>query len=356
MALRRRTLRNLTGGALLAAAVLATPFIAHGAPGTGEAGPDGGAAREGSRTAAAGDSLRIYSNNMENLVRNHSGGSCTRISGPEHLKSVLVDDEGKTGTDGVEAPDLLVLQQLRGKGQAEAYADQLSAKFGLPAGTYKAVVSAEEPPEWGGSHHCDSSALGDLKKKQTNGLIYNTRRLGLASGDVSKYWSAGWLKPGTAYGDGKGCTLYKPPNNDDSAANEHKWRRTSAIAARFTVKGTGTSVFAATMHLPQENAKHACGGDGDKGIGGSGIRLGADATRLLKDSDVRVVGIDANRTGIAADTLSEYGMKSYGSKPTDGSRKIDYLFVRGSVGSSPVDHTVGSTESNHLALYGFVGL
>lgn len=350
MALRRRTTWQLAGAALLASAVVTTPLIAHATPGA--AGD--GAERDGRRAAAAQGSLRIYSNNIENLVHNQSGGKCTRISGPQHLKSMLVDDEGRTGTAGVEAPDLLVAQQLRGRGQADAYADQLSAKFGLPKGTYKAVLSAEDPREWGGSHRCDSGALGDLKKKQTNGLIYNSARLGLASGDVSKYWSAGWLKPGTAYGDGKGCTLYKPPNSDDGSANEHKWQRTSAVAARFTVKGAGTSVFAATMHLPQENAKHACAGDGDKGIGGSGIRLGADAEGLMKASDIRVIGIDANRTGISPDTLSGYGMKGYGAKATNGSRKIDYLFVRGTVASSPVDHTVGGTKSNHLALYGFV--
>lgn len=363
MALRRRTAFQLTGAALLVSAVLTTPLIAQAAPGTGSgsgASPDGApqTARSGQagQAPAADRQLRVYSNNIENLVRNESGGKCTRVSGPAHLKSMLVDDEGKTGTDGVEAPDLLVAQQLRGRGQADAYADQLSAKFGLPAGTYKAVLANEDPREWGGSHRCDSGALGDLKKKQTNGLIYNSRTLGLASGDVSKFWSAGWLKPGTAYGDGKGCTLYKPPNNDDGSANEHKWQRTSAIAARFTVKGAGTRVFAATMHLPQENAKHACGGDGDKGVGGSGIRLGADAAGLMKDAAVRVIGIDANRTRIGPHTLSGYGMKGYGAEPTNGSRKIDYLFVRGNVAASPVDHTVNSTKSNHLALYGFIGL
>lgn len=344
MPLQRRAAYRIAGAAVLAAA-LTTSLVAHAAPDTDS---------DGARRAAADRTLRIYNNNIENLVQNGSGGKCTRVSGPEHLKSMLVDDAGKTGTSGVKAPDLLVVQQVRGRGQAEAYADQLSAEFGLPKGTYKAVVANDDPGAWGGSHHCDSQDLGDLKKKQTNGLIYDTRRLGLASGDVSKYWSAGWLKPGTAYDNGKGCTLYKPPNNDAKAANKHKWTRTSAIAARFTVKGTDTTLFAATMHLPQENAKNACGGKGDKGIAGSGIRLGADATRLMNDSAIRVVGIDANRTGLAADTLEGFGMKGYGSKDTAGSRKIDYLFVRGSVNSSPVDHTVGSTKSNHLALYGFV--
>jgi hypothetical protein len=341
MPLRGRTARRLAGAALLATAVT-TPLAARAAPG-------------GTPAPAAEDrTLRVYNNNVENLVRNNSDGSCTRISGPDHLASMLVDDSGRTGTAGVKAPDLLTVQQVRGRGQADAYADQLSAKFGLPAGTYKAVLAAEDVEEWGGSHRCSSQALGDLKKKQTNGIIYNTRRLTLASGDVSKYWSAGWLKPGTAYGDGKGCTLYKPPTADDGATNAHKWRRTSAIAARFTIKGTSTTVFAASMHLPQENAQNACAGAGDKGIGGSGIKIGADATSLMNASDIRVVGIDANRTGISADVLSGYGMKGHGSKPTSGSRKIDYLFVRGTVAASPVDHTVTSTKSNHLAVYGFV--
>ncbi|TDP98168.1 hypothetical protein [Labedaea rhizosphaerae] len=298
--------------------------------------------------------LRVYTDNIENLVRNNPDGTCTRISGPDHLASMLVDDNGKTSTSSVVAPDLLIVQQIRGQGQADAYADQLSAKFGLPAGAYKAIVAWADPEEWGGSHHCSDQSLGDLKKRQTNGLIYNSQRLSLAAGDVSKYWSAGWLKPGTAYDDGAGCTLYKPPNADSDSTDQYKWKRTTAIAARFTIKATGTSVFAATMHLPQENASHACAGDGDKGIGGSGIHVAADATSLMNASTIRVIGIDANRTGIAANTLSGFGMTGHGTAATDGSRKIDYIFVRGTVQPSPIDYTVASTKSNHLALYAFI--
>jgi hypothetical protein len=303
--------------------------------------------------------LRVYNNNIENLVRNNPGGSCTRISGPDHLKSMLVDDAGRTGTSGVKAPDILIVQQVRGIGQASAYADQLSAKFGYPDGTYRAIVAWADPEPWGGSHRCSSQSLGDLKKKQTNGLIYNTRRLGLASGDVSKYWSAGWLKPGTAYAGGAGCRLYKPPNNNDEAGYTHTWKRTSAIAARFTIKGTSTTVFAATMHLPTQNADHACSGDGETGIKGTGIHIGADARSLMSASTIRIVGIDANRVpsgtgGVMPSTLSGYGMKGYGTAATSGSRKIDYLFVAGTVRSSPIGHTVAGTLSNHRALYGFI--
>ncbi|MDI1465236.1 hypothetical protein QEZ54_30135 [Catellatospora sp. KI3] len=301
---------------------------------------------------AADRVLRVYNNNIENLVVNNSDGSCTRISGPDHLTSMLVDDAGRTGTSGVKAPDILIVQQVRGTGQATAYADQLSAKFGLPAGTYKAIVVWDDPEPWGSTHKCDDQSLGDLKKKQTNGIVYHSGRLTLT--DTSKYWSAGWLKPGTAYGNGAGCTLYKPPNADPDSTDQYKWKRTSAIAARFTIKETGTSVFVATMHLPQENRQNACAGDGDKGIGGTGIHLGADATSLMNASTIRIVGIDANRTAIPASTLSGYGMNGYGTAATNGSSKIDYLFVRGSVQSSPVGYTVASTRSNHKALYGFI--
>src|SRR5262245_6851144 len=136
--------------------------------------------------AAAVRTLRVYNNNIENLVRNNADGTCTRVSGPDHLTSMLVDDAGQTGTAGVQAPDLLIVQQVRGTGQATAYADQLSAKFGLPAGTYKAIVAWDDPEPWGGTHKCSQQDLGDLKKKQTNGIIYNSQRLSLASGDISK--------------------------------------------------------------------------------------------------------------------------------------------------------------------------
>ncbi len=309
--------------------------------------------------AAVDRTLRVYNNNIENLVRNNPDGSCTRISGPDHLKSMLVDDAGKTDTSGVKAPDILIVQQVRGIGQASAYADQLSAKFGYPGGTYRAIVAWADPEPWGGSHRCSSQSLGDLKKKQTNGLIYNTKRLSLASGDISKYWSAGWLKPGTAYDGGKGCRLYKPPNNDDKAGYTHTWKRTSAIAARFTIKGTSTTVFAATMHLPTQNADHPCSGDGETGLKGTGIHVAADARSLMSASTIRIVGIDANRTpsgtgGVTPSTLSGYGMTGYGTAATSGSRKIDYLFVAGKVRLSPVGYTVAGTKSNHRALYGFI--
>lgn len=331
----KRRYAVLVGAALVTAVAVAVPATAPA-----------------DAASAADRVLRVYNDNIENLVYNNADGSCTRISGPNHLTSMLVDDAGKTGTAGVVAPDILIVQQVRGTGQAEAYADQLSAKFGLSAGTYRAIVAWANPEPWGGSHHCSDQSLGDLKKRQTNGIIYNSQRLGLAA--VSKYWSAGWLKPGTAYNGGAGCTLYKPPNSETTTAYKYKWKRTSAIAARFTIKATGTTVFAATMHLPEENSANACAGDGDPGIGNTGIHLGADARSLMNASTIRVVGIDANRSGIPASTLSGYGMSGYGTAATHGSRKIDYLFIRGTVHSSPIGHTVTSTKSNHRALYGFI--
>jgi hypothetical protein len=160
--------------------------------------------------------LRVYSNNIENLVRNDPDGACTRISGREHLASMLVDGAGETGTGGVAAPDLVLLQQVSGAAQAESYANLLSARFGLSGGTYRAIVAWHDPEEWGSSHHCRDRSLGDLKKKQTNAILYNSRTLALT--DTSKYWSAGWLQPGTAYADGNGCVAYEPPNVDAHSA------------------------------------------------------------------------------------------------------------------------------------------
>src|ERR1044072_7287398 len=128
-------------GAIALATALSTSFVAHAAP---------GAATDGASTVAVDRVLRVYNNNIKNLVRNNTDGTCTRISGPDHLTSELVDDSGKTGTAGVEAPDLLIVQQIRGQGQADAYADQLSAKVGLPAGTYTAIVAWPDREEWGG--------------------------------------------------------------------------------------------------------------------------------------------------------------------------------------------------------------
>jgi hypothetical protein len=209
--------RSALAAALVAVALATVP----GTPALGTA-PTSPERNADTVVAAADRVLRVYNNNIENLVVNNSDGTCTRISGPDHLTSILVDDAGRTGTSGVVAPDILIVQQVRGTGQAEAYADQLSAKFGYPAGTYGAIVAWSDPEPWGSTHKCSSQALGDLKKKQTNGIIWNTRTLSLAAGDISKYWSADWLKPGTAYDNGAGCTLYKPPNSDPDTTDYYK--------------------------------------------------------------------------------------------------------------------------------------
>jgi hypothetical protein len=295
--------------------------------------------------------LRVYTNNIENLVRNDADGACTQVGEVEHLESMLVDGSGRTGS-GVVAPDLLLLQQVRGRSQADAYASHLSARFGFPDGTYRAIVAWDDPEEWGSTHDCLNRALGQAKKVQTNAIVYNSRTLTIT--DTSHYFSAGWLKPGTAYANGRGCTAYQPPSIDSNARRADKWKRTSAIAARFRIAGTSTTVFAASLHLPQQNRRHACAGNGDVGMDGSGIRLSAEATGLLQRSEVRVVGVDANRTGIAPSALRGYGLTGYGSGITIGHSKIDYLFVRGQVEPSSINHTVAGTRSNHLALYGFV--
>ncbi len=296
--------------------------------------------------------LRVYSNNMENLVRNDANGACTQIPALDHLASMLVDDSGNTGTSGVESPDLVILQQVRDSSQADSYADELSARFGYAAGTYRAIVAWDEPAGWGYNHDCRDRSLGDLKRAQTNGIIYNSRTLSLAN--TSKYWSTGWLKPGASYNDGAGCIAYEPPNVDTDPARAEKWQRTSAIAARFTIKGTSKSVFAATMHLPRQNKTHPCAGDGDAGVRGTGIRLSPQAARLMEKSVIRVIGVDANRTGIDPDALTTYAMSGLGTAATMNRRKIDYLFVRGAVQASSIDHTVAGTKSNHRALYGFI--
>ena len=303
-------------------------------------------------TAPAADRvLRVYSNNVENLVRNDSDGACTPFTEYEHLASMLVDDAGRTGTSGVEAPDLLLLQQVSGTEQADAYADELSARFAVRAGTYRALVAWDDPEGWGQSHDCRVRALGNGKSRQTNAILYNSATLALTG---SAKVSAGWLKPGTLYANGRGCTAYEPPSTDSDPRRTHKWKRTTAVAARFVIAGTTTSVFAASMHLPQQNRRHACARESDAGVGGSGIRLGATANRLLRTSALGVIGVDANRIGLTPATLAAYGLTGYGTPITIGRSKIDYLFVRGEVQPSAIDHTVADTGSNHLALYGFI--
>ncbi len=58
---------------------------------------------------------------------------------------------------------------------------------------------------------------------------------------------------------------------------------------------------------------------------------------------------------IPSTTLSGQGLTGYGTAATHGSSKIDYLFVRGAVQSSPINYTVSSTKSNHRAMYAFIG-
>lgn len=339
---------------------------------------------------AAGDKiLRVYDNNIENLVFNQLGEinpatgqeytkeTCVRYSAKDNFTSFLNAESGN-----VVAPDLLILQQVRSQSMADAYADQLGSYFGYADGTYKAIVAQADPEPWGGHHLCgEDPDLGDLKKKQTNAIIYNSARLTHVA--TSAYWSTGWYssaKMSWSYNNGAGCRLYKPPTADGDfgdSANVYRWKRTSAIAAKFTFKNSGKSVFAATMHLPQENKSNACGGlnasgDPDKGIGGSGMSFGGTAEDLRDSSDIRVIGIDANRLN-AANALSAapYGMSSFGGNVEtiyDGGNsvvnKIDYLFVGQKGYTTGADYlasgkvtasgTKTGTKSNHKALFAFV--
>ena len=313
--------------------------------------PSSGSPTASPSPSATGGVLRVYSNNIENLVRNDANGACTQVTEFEHLASMVVDDEGRPGTSSVAAPDLLLFQQVSGSRQADDYAAQLSELFGLSAGTYRAIVAWAEPEGWGSTHDCRVRALGEGKSQQTNAIIYNSAVLTLT--DTGTF-DAGWLKPGTAYANGRGCTAYAPPSVDANSRRTHKWKRTTAVAARFRISGTTTTVFAASLHLPQQNRRHACAGPRDTGVAGSGIRLDAAATKLLNRSQVRVVGVDANRTGLGPGTLDEYGLTGHGTGITIGRSKIDYLFVRGDVQSSAIAHTVPGTMSNHRALYGFI--
>lgn len=301
---------------------------------------------------AASGVLRVYSNNIENLVYNNPDRSCTAVGADEHLESMLVDESGQSGTDAVQPPDLLLLQQVGGVEQAMEYADAVAQRFGYPRGTYGVIVAWDEPEEWGYTHDCRQRALGRQKGRQTNGILFNSRTLALT--DTSEPWSAGWLPPGVDYAGGRGCRAYEPPHVDANPARRAKWQRTTAIAARFTIRGTDIDVFAASMHLPRQNLRNPCAGDGDTGMTDSGIRLGEDARRLLKGTSIRAVGVDANRTRLGEDVLDGYGLTGHGASRTMPRSKIDYLFVRGDVRSSEIDHTVPGTRSNHLALYTFI--
>lgn len=351
--------RSLRAAALALAGGLAAAAL------TGQSGavaqPESPSGTTTRSTAAAGPVLRVYNNNIENLITNLGNDRCDRVYTPEHAASMLVDDNGQTGTAGVAAPDLLIFQQVRGKGQIQAYADQLSTYLGLPVGTYQSVVVWDAPEAWGGTHKCKlDPALGDLKKEQTNGIIYNTQTLSLA--ETSNYWSAAWPSPTAGYQGGAGCVLYKPPNNDQDAGNYYKYKRTSAIAAKFIYKATGTTVGAATMHLPEGTGSAPCGGVGNKGIGDTGISFGGTASSLLLSSQIRVIGMDANNGSVPADVLaSSYGVLGRGTGPTYSSTggaptggQIDYLFTNGTVLPSPIGNTVNSTLSNHKAVYSFI--
>ena len=307
--------------------------------------------------AAADRTLRVYTHNIENLVENlpDVGGTspCRRYSTSEHLASMLVNSSGQKLGQSAPPPDILIYQQLRGIGQAQAYADQLTSYLRLPANTYKALVVWDDPEEWGTTHDCSDSSLANLKKKQTTTIIYNSTRLRLV--DRGPYWSAGWYDDEWSfpYSNGAGCRLYNASNPDNGSTYRYKWKRTSAFGVKFTVQATGTTIFAAAMHLPEENRTYPCADDGYKGLSDSGIRIGTNTKPLLDSSTIRVVGVDANRT-ISSSTLSGYSMSSYGTAATHSNGKIDYLFVRGSVQSSPIGHTITTKPSNHKAVYAFI--
>lgn len=297
--------------------------------------------------------LRVYSNNIENLVTNLKSGSCRRVSPAEHLKSILVDDRGEKGGADISAPDLMLLQQVHDLAQARDYAAALARRFELPEKTYQVMLAWNHPQNWGTTHDCAERSLGRLKGGQTNAIIYNTRTLKRLGGPTT--WNTGWLRPGAKFANGRGCTKYQPPSVDRAGNRKHKWKRTTSIAARFAIRGSDKTVFATSIHLSTQNALYPCAGRRDTGVRRSGIRLSPAALALLRKSELRVMGADANRIGIEADALRTYGLTGYGQTHTIGRvTKIDYLFAKGAMQDSAIDHTIAGTKSNHAALYGFL--
>lgn len=298
--------------------------------------------------AQASKPLRVYSNNIENLVTNlgkvtfsddSSALKCEEVSISTHFNSMVMPADGQ--------PDILMLQQVSGDTQADAYAKYLSNRYGVP---YVALVvwDDDEMGAWGTDHGCTGpwADLGKKKEKQTNAIIYNSARLTRVK--TSAYWSAGRLpnakddrNPSVSK-----CELYKDTGSE-------MWKRTSAFGVKFSVDGTSPKkyVFAATLHLPQENYYFPCAAQKDSGWlagnQGSGIRFSSEATTLADQSDAVVIGIDANRVGLNY-VSNSYGLQSAARADTHGDEKIDYLYVTGnySDASTRVD-----TRSNHRAIF-----
>lgn len=287
---------------------------------------------ENLQTAAAGavntspDYLVVYDNNLENMLPASCGeGDWNRLF--RYIKAQA------------KSPDIFTTQQISNTAQLDALTTRMSNEL---AGTYAGVIAVAKPGSMGYDSVC-----GKLKNQQTNAVIYRTDRFTYE--DTARWRSDApdnWKK-GTG-----GCrNLDDTPNSQDRVEN---------VAIRLYDRIAKQRVSVASIHWPtgtwygpkcaDENMKEA--NAAVDGLGGT----------------LKIVAGDANATKGAEGwwkDAKDYGFRdpidetcpSSGcpdSTSTDGSRRIDFMLVKGGHGFSGArtinESSTGGTYSNHRAL------
>lgn len=158
--------------------------------------------------AAAQDGVKVYTANVENVLTKTE--SCP---GDWH--------ELVHWIAGHSVPDLILVQQVDGRAQAQRFTERLNELHGAADFTW---TVAEEKPD--GTRRCDGE-----KRRQTNAIVWNTVNLTLIDGSV-KTWQS----------------VHQGPD-PDTQCQPNTQSRTLNLKARFAL-GAGQTVTAASVHWP----------------------------------------------------------------------------------------------------------
>lgn len=272
------------------------------------------------------DYLVVYNNNIENMLPvSCDGGDWNRLF--DYVKAQST------------SPDIFTTQQIANDTQLDALTARMTREL---AGTYAGVIAIASPGSMGYTGTC-----GTLKNQQTNAIIYRTDRFTAEAvtrwrSDAPEDWDEGT----------GGCR-----NLDDTPTSQD---RVENVALRLHDRVAEKDVTVASIHWPT-NSWHGpeCADENMRETSAAVDTLGAALKIVAGDANTTKGtrgwwndAIDDGFRDPIAETCPSSGCPD--STSTLGSRRIDFMLVKGGQGFSGAttisETATGGKYSDHRAL------
>ena len=274
--------------------------------------------------------LVVYSNNTENLA----DGTCDGDGEWSRLFKYIKAQS--------QSPDIFLLQQISNEAQLKGLVKKMTDE--LP-GVYASKIAIEDPSPWmycaasseSAPHSCSTGSCSYKKKQQTNAIIYRSDRF--TAGDVIRWRS-------DRYQDG-GC----------SNSNQ---LRVENVGVQLHDRIANKDVSVASFHWPTKTSDGSqCAAENSREsrarineLGGTLQILGGDANQSKGTQDWWDDARSAGYRDPIFETCPASGCPD--STSTSGTRRIDYMLVKGGHGFTGAKtispSATGGEYSNHRAL------